>query len=49
MDIELKQVSLAATTEYNKKGKCVELERFEREQGYVTGKETKEGVSTFTV
>jgi hypothetical protein len=97
MDIELKQVSSAAMTEYNKKRKCAELERFEREKamrifdittkepasgvlvqldasfviklgnfvnvsadlspwkmshsgkGYVTRKETKEGVSTFTV
>jgi hypothetical protein len=32
MDIELKQVSSAATTEYNKKGKCAKLERFEREK-----------------
>jgi hypothetical protein len=97
MDIELKQVSSAVMTEYNKRGKCAELERFEREKvmqifdvtteepasgvlvqldaslaikrddfvnvsadlsllkmsyagkGYVTGKETKDGVSTFTV
>ena len=96
MDIELKQVSSAAMTEYDKKGKCAELERFEREKamqifdittkepasgvlvqldaslaiklgdfenvsadlspikmshagkGYFTGKETKDGVSTFT-
>jgi hypothetical protein len=32
MDIEMKQVSPAAMTEYNKKGKCAELERFEREK-----------------
>jgi hypothetical protein len=32
VDIELKEVSLAAATEYNKKGKCPELERFEREK-----------------
>jgi hypothetical protein len=97
MDSKLKQVSSAATTEYDKKRKCAELERFEREKamkifnittkepasgvlvqldaslaiklgdfvnvsadlsprkmshggkGYVTRKETKEGVSTFTV
>ena len=97
MDIELKQVSSAAMTEYDKKRKCAELERFEREKatkifdittkepasgvlvqldaslaiklgnfvnvsadlsplkmlhagkGYVMGKETKDGVSTFTV
>ena len=98
MDIELKkQASSAAMTEYDMKGKCAELERFEREKamqifdittkehasgvlvqldaslvikcgnfinvsadlsplkmsharkGYVMGKETKDGVSTFTV
>jgi hypothetical protein len=97
MDSKLKQVSSAATMEYNKKRKCAELERFEREKamkifnittkepasgvlvqldaslaiklgnfvnvladlspremsqggkGYVTRKETKKGVSTFTV
>jgi hypothetical protein len=97
MDIELKQVSSAAMTEYYENRKCAELERFEREKamkifdittkepasgvlvqldaslaiklddfvnvsadlsprkmshggkGYVTRKETKEGVSTFTV
>jgi hypothetical protein len=32
MDIELKQASSVAMTEYNKKGKCAELERFEREK-----------------
>jgi hypothetical protein len=32
MDIELKQASSAAMMEYNKKGKCAELERFEREK-----------------
>jgi acetyl-CoA carboxylase carboxyltransferase component len=96
-DIELKQVSSAAKTEYDKKRKCAETERFEREKaieifdittkelasgvlmqldaslviklgdfvnvsvdlshvkmshagkGYVTGKETKDGVSTFIV
>jgi hypothetical protein len=95
MDLELKQVSSAATTKYDKKGKCAKLERFEREKvmqifdittkepasgmlvqldaslaikcgnlvnvsadlsplkmlhagkRYVTGKETKDGVSTF--
>jgi hypothetical protein len=97
MDIELKQTSSAAIAEYNKKGKCAELERFEREKvmqifdittnepasgvlmqldaslaiklgdfvnvladlsplkmlhagkGYVMGKETKDGVPTFTL
>jgi len=97
MDIELKQASSAAMTEYEKKRKCAELERVEREKamkifdvttkepasgvlvqmdaslviklgdfvnvsadlsprkmphggkGYVMGKETKDGVSTFTV
>jgi hypothetical protein len=32
MDIELKQVSSAGMTEDDKKGKCAELERFEREK-----------------
>jgi hypothetical protein len=32
IDIELKQVSSAVMTEYDKKGKCAELERFEREK-----------------
>jgi hypothetical protein len=32
MDIELKQASSAAMMEYKKKGKCAELERFEREK-----------------
>jgi hypothetical protein len=32
VDIEEKQVSLAATIEYDNKGKCTELERFEREK-----------------
>jgi hypothetical protein len=97
VDIELKQASSAAMMEYNKKEKCAELERFEREKvmqifdittkepasgvlmqldaslviklcdfvnvladlsplkmshagkGYVMVKETKVGVSTFTV
>jgi hypothetical protein len=97
MEIKLKQASSAAMTEYYKKGKYAELERFEREKvmqifditteepasgvlmqldaslaiklgnfvnmsadqsplkmlhagnGYVMGKETKDGVSTFTV
>jgi hypothetical protein len=97
MDIELKQASSAALMEYDKKGKCAELERFEREKamqifditteepacgvlmqldaslaiklgnfvnmsadlsplkmlhagkGYVMGKETKDGVPTFTL
>jgi hypothetical protein len=48
MDIELKRVSSAATTEDNKKGKCVELERFEREKVMqiidITTKEPASGV-----
>ena len=32
MDIELKRVSLATTTEYDKKGKCKTLKRSEREK-----------------
>jgi hypothetical protein len=97
VDRELKQAASSATTEYDKKRKCAELERVEREKtmkmfdittkepargvlaqldaslaikvgdfvnvledlsplkmshggkGYVTGKETKDDVSTFTV
>jgi hypothetical protein len=48
MDIELKQVSSAATTESNKKGKCAETERFEREKAMkifdMTTKEPASGV-----
>jgi hypothetical protein len=97
VDSKLKQAATAATTEYNKKQKCVELEKVEREKamqisdlttnqpirgvvagfdaslavkvgdfvnvsadlsdfkmshggkGFVTDKETKDGVSSFTV
>jgi hypothetical protein len=48
MDIELKQVSSAVTTESNKEGKCAETERFEREKGMkifdMTTKEPASGV-----
>jgi hypothetical protein len=48
MDIELKQVSSAAMTEYDKKGKCAELERFDREKAMqifdITTKEPASGV-----
>jgi hypothetical protein len=48
MDIELKQVSSAATTEDDKKGKFVELKRFEREKAMqifdITTKEPASGV-----
>ena len=48
MDIELKQVSSAAMMEYDKKGKCAELERFEREKAMqifnITTKEPASGV-----
>jgi hypothetical protein len=48
MNIEVKQVSSAATTEYDKKGKCTELERFEREKAVeildITTKEPASGV-----
>jgi hypothetical protein len=48
MDIELKQVSSAAMMEDNKKGKCAELERFEREKVMqifdITTKEAASGV-----
>jgi hypothetical protein len=48
MDIELKQVSLVATMEYDKKGKCAELERFERDKVMqildITTKEPASGV-----
>ena len=48
MDIELKQASSAAMTEYDKKRKCAELERVEREKAAkifdVTTKEPASGV-----
>jgi hypothetical protein len=48
MDSKLKQVSSAATTEYNKKRKCAELERIEREKAMkifdMTTKEPASGV-----